>query len=82
MLSQFTFTDAGSSGSIGAPGMLWDSLAHSPKSMSLQRSQQNGRKGNFSDHSSELLQVGQVSVVGLLIIIAQTKKGRLVAKVK
>jgi hypothetical protein len=34
------------------------SLAHAPKSISLQRSLQNGRHGAAGDHSTSRLQVG------------------------
>ena len=42
----------------GFPGTRYSSLTHLPRSSSLQRSEQNGRKG-LSCHSTCLLQVGQ-----------------------
>lgn len=40
----------------------YDSDAHAPKSMSLQRSEQNGREIFFSIHSTVVPQVGQLTV--------------------
>ena len=42
-----------------SPGIACFSAAHAPRSMSLQRSVQNGRHGEASDHSTGRLQVGQ-----------------------
>jgi hypothetical protein len=49
--------------SMGSPGITLRSLAQAPRSMSLQRSLQNGRQGEAADHSTERLQVGQETVV-------------------
>jgi hypothetical protein len=38
------------------------SAAQAPRSISLQRSLQNGRQGDFSDHSTGRSQVGQGTV--------------------
>lgn len=38
------------------------SVAQSPKSMSLQRSLQNGRNGLFGENSEAFLQLGQATV--------------------
>lgn len=45
--------------------MRWDSLAHAPRSMSLQRSLQKGRNAEAGDHSTALAQCGQAVVAGL-----------------
>ncbi len=50
------------SSKAGSPGILCPSEAHSPRSISLQRSLQNGRNGNLSFHSMGFLQVGQFRV--------------------
>jgi hypothetical protein len=44
---------------ISSPGITCFSLAHAPRSMSLQRSLQNGRNGEAGDHSTGRWQVGQ-----------------------
>lgn len=50
--------------------MLCSSLAHAPRSMSLQRSQQKGRKALSLVQAVDFLQVGQETiVVGLLSVI-------------
>jgi len=41
-----------------SPGIAWRSLAQAPKSISLQRSLQNGRHGDESFHFTGRLQVG------------------------
>src|SRR5437762_2408578 len=46
--------------STGSPGTRCDSSAQSPKSINLQRSEQNGRKVFSGIHVCGLLQVGQV----------------------
>ena len=47
-----------------SPGIACFSDAHAPRSMSLQRSVQNGRQGDDSDHSTGRLQVGQGTSMG------------------
>jgi hypothetical protein len=41
------------------------SLTHAPRSISLQRSLQNGRNGEAADHSTGRWQVGQATVFTL-----------------
>jgi hypothetical protein len=43
--------------------MLYFSAAHAPKSISLQRSEQNGRKRDASVHSTSRPQVGHFTTV-------------------
>ena len=50
--------DAGSS----SPWITCLSVIHAPRSISLQRSLQNGRNGDASDHSTGRWQVGQGTV--------------------
>ena len=51
--------------------MLCSSLAHAPKSMSLQRSQQKGRYWLSDDHMVDFLQVGQGTIaVGFLSVMS------------
>ncbi|OGT63399.1 MAG: hypothetical protein A3E85_02510 [Gammaproteobacteria bacterium RIFCSPHIGHO2_12_FULL_45_12] len=54
----------GSLGSILSPAMRCDSLAHSPKSINLHRSEQNGLKGFLGDQGVKVLQVGQATCLG------------------
>jgi len=53
----------------GSPGILCPPLAHSPRSISLQRSEQNGRKGSFSLQITDFLQVGQGMMVVVLVMV-------------
>jgi hypothetical protein len=57
-----------SSSSSESPGMLCASVAQAPRSISLQRSEQNGRLGLCGPHSTGELQVGQVTRVVLLML--------------
>src|SRR5690606_23038755 len=52
-----------SGSSPASPGMARWPDAHAPRSMSLQRSLQNGRYGDSSDHSTSRPQVGHRTVV-------------------
>jgi hypothetical protein len=56
-----------SSSSFSTAGMRNDSLAHAPKSIILQRSEQNGRHFDAGVHSTSLRQVGHATVRGGLI---------------
>ena len=49
---------------MSAAGTLYSSLAHAPRSIILQRSEQNGRNG-LSVHVEGLRQRGQAKLVGL-----------------
>src|SRR5690606_22456080 len=68
-------------GIAGSPGIAWPSLAHSPKSINLQRSLQKGRTGKSSVQVIRFLQVGQSSSSGAesLLIINQ-KSGKFKSK--
>jgi membrane-anchored protein YejM (alkaline phosphatase superfamily) len=54
------------SGITGSAGMVYFSSAHAPRSISLQRSQQNGLHWDASFHSTGLLQVGQFTLAGII----------------
>ena len=56
--------------SSAALGMAWRSLNHSPKSSSLQRSQQNGRHGLSASSRAGRLHCGQGAVRGLFALPA------------
>ena len=45
--------------------MLCPSLAHSPKSISLQRSLQKGRNGFLDDQTTDCLQVGHETILSI-----------------
>jgi hypothetical protein len=51
-----------SSEKTGSPAMVFFPAAHSPKSISLQRSQQNGLNKLSSTHGTNLLQAGQLTI--------------------
>ncbi len=44
------------------------SVSHAPKSISLQRSLQNGRNGEASDHSMDRPQVGHLTRAALMTL--------------
>ena len=50
---------------ISSPGIACFSVIQAPRSMSLQRSLQNGRNGEASDHSTGRWQVGQLTTVAM-----------------
>jgi len=52
-------SSSGQDAEISSPGIDRCSLTHAPRSINLQRSLQNGRKGDSGDHSTGRLQVGQ-----------------------
>lgn len=49
----------------GSPGILFSSIAHSPKSINLQRSQQKGLNGCSAVQGTGCLQVGHFTISGL-----------------
>lgn len=55
--------------STGSPGMAFLSLAHSPRSINLQRSEQKGRKVLLGVQVPCLPQVGQL-ILSILSVIA------------
>jgi hypothetical protein len=52
-----------------ASGILYCSLAHNPKSISLQRSLQNGRNGLLGANSDKLLQLGHATMRFFVLVI-------------
>ncbi len=58
------------------PGILCSSAAQAPRSISLQRSEQNGRNALFSFHSTGAPQVGQSTVNGWLMAGLLSKSGK------
>lgn len=51
---------------MGSPAMRFSSAAHSPKSINLQRSEQNGLNVAALFHTTALLHVGHWTVSGVL----------------
>ena len=54
---------------MGSPAMRFSSAAHSPKSINLQRSEQNGLEVAELPQITALLQVGHCTVRGVLLIL-------------
>ena len=62
-LGRLVFRASGGS----TPGMRKRSAAHSPRSMSLHRSEQNGRHFDVTAHSTGVPHLGQLTIRGLVI---------------
>jgi len=58
-------SSSGQDAEISSPGIVRCSLTHAPRSISLQRSLQNGRNGDSGDHSTGRWQVGQGTMRGM-----------------
>lgn len=57
------------SSGLAVTGIAYCSLAHSPRSISLQRSLQNGRKVLLGENSDKFLQLGQATRRFLVVSI-------------
>jgi hypothetical protein len=67
-LNQRVFSEGSAESAFGSSaGTRYDSVAHAPRSISLQRSEQNGLKRLSGFHPTGAPQVGHATMRGLVI---------------